>query len=210
MSEPEDSDFLRILVEDVDAAIARRNKDDMQSTRRDLVRAVFAAIDGIVWAFRETVVDAARDTYGLTIEEQAVLSETTYSVSKSGQISTQAKFVPQRAMIKLVARIAFRISGEAVVDFSEAEWSLHKSATDVRNRITHPKSATDLHLSDHDVGASLDAFFWLFARLTDVMASTVNARLTYLGEFRETLRQLEAGHPETTALYKSLLSNDDK
>lgn len=209
MQKSDETKFLASLVEDVDLAIKRRDGSDTQSARRDLVRTLFAAIDGTVWAFRETVVDAASSTYGLTPEEEAVLSETAFNVSKSGKITAQAKFVPQRALIKLVTRIALRISRETLVDFSEAEWSKHKSATDVRNRITHPKSASDLYLSETDVQDSLDAFFWLFARLTDVMASTVNAQLSYLGEFKATLQLLEQGHPEVTELYNALLRRDE-
>lgn len=58
-------EFLGILMHDVLLAIQRRNLDDTQATRRDLIRTMFAAIEGASWEYREHVRSVATDLESL-------------------------------------------------------------------------------------------------------------------------------------------------
>lgn len=90
MQNEDSNSFLATLVLDVDKAMERQQEIDDQATRRDLVRTVFAAIDGIIWVFREEVTAAAQETYGLEHEELQVLEERTYSITKTGRDDIQS------------------------------------------------------------------------------------------------------------------------
>jgi hypothetical protein len=205
---PEDS-FLLILLNDVGAAISRRKADDTQATRRDTIRTALAAIEGMVWIFREHVIDTAESTYGLENDEKLILQERQLSVSEQGKITEQLRFLPLATTVRFIARIASRLNGVEHFNFGAAEWDGFRKAIGIRNRITHPKSSRDLHVSKADVQAVTDALFWFLEGLTEIRAQSVETQKRYLGQFKEVLEKLKEGDPEMTALYKAVRDRED-
>lgn len=201
--------FAEMLVGDVLASMQRRSERDDQSSRRDLVRTSFAAIEGLAWVFREHVIEVAQSTYGLDEPEVRALSEVSYHVNDKGKISQQPKFIPLVSQIRLIARIAERISSNACIDFSGSDWDRLRNAVGIRNRITHPKTAADLELSGADADTCLAALFWFFTQASDAMERGNLAAKDYLGRFEDVLRKLRSGDPEVTALYNYLVQQDE-
>lgn len=199
-----DDSFLQILLNDVGAAISRRETDDTQATRRDMIRTAFAAIEGMVWIFREHVIDTAEHTYGLEEDEKLLLQERQLSVSEQGKITEQPRFLPLTTTVRFIARISSRLNGVDHFDFGASEWEGFRTAIGIRNRITHPKSSDDLHVSKSDVDEVMSALYWFLEKLTDVMAGSVETQKSYLGQFKEVLEKLKAGDPEMRALYKAV------
>ena len=207
MDEARDDSFLQILLDDVGRAISRRRVDDNQATRRDMIRTAFAAIEGMVWIFREHVIDTAESTYGLENEERSILEERQLSVSEQGKISAQARFLPLTTTIRFIARIASRLNQVDHFDFGAAEWEGFRNGVGIRNRITHPKSADDLHVTEADVDQVMNALAWFLEKLTEVMAESVETQKRYLGQFKDVFEKLKAGDPEMTALYDAVRGN---
>lgn len=193
-----------MLGDDVRAAMGRRAQSDSQQSRRDVVRTIWAANEGLIWVLREHVTDCADMTYGLEAQEAAVLSETIYNVTSNGKISSQAKFVPLLDMFRLLGRIAARIEPDAAIDFGTTGWDSLVKSQRIRNRITHPKSRQDLHLTDDDIFATELGFFWLVEQAVDCMEKMNIATRDYLGQFDEVLEKLKAGDLEMTKLYDQL------
>lgn len=208
MASNEPDNFLNILVKDVAVSMSRKAASDTQVTRRDLIRTAFAAIEGLVWIFREEVIDAAESTYGLEDDEKAIFEERQLSITEQGKISAQSRFISLASTIRLVARIASRINEADDVDFSGRDWDRFRKAIAVRNRITHPKSVGDLHVTEDDVDQVTNALFWFLERHTDVLARTVTTRKSHLGQFKDVLHKLESDDPEITALYDALRQSD--
>jgi hypothetical protein len=209
MTESTEDSFLVALVSDVQASLRRQSVLDNQGTRRDVTRTTFAAIEGLVWGFREEIIDAAVSTYGLEEAEKAVLSETTFSLSDNGKISEKPTFNSLVATLRLCSRIAHRINSKVDIEFSDKEWNYLLEAKKIRNRVTHPKSLDDLHLSQVDVLRTVEAFHWLFEKLTDVLETTIQTRSSYLGSFEDVLSKLKDGDPEVTNLYNALAAARD-
>ena len=204
MAETPDDSFLLILLKDVGTAIARRQCDDTQASRRDMIRTAFAAIEGLVWIFREEVIDTAESTYGLEDDEKLILQERQLSVTEQGKITEQQRYLPLPTIIRFVARIAGRLNNVDHFEFGTAEWDGFRKAIGIRNRITHPKSADDLHISKADVDHVLDALYWFLEKHTEVSAQSVETRKRYLGQFKDVLEKLKTGDPEMTALYDAV------
>jgi hypothetical protein len=204
MAEVFDNNFLLILLHDVGAAISRREIDDTQSTRRDTIRTAFAAIEGMVWIFREHVIGTAEGTYGLEDNEKLILQERQLSVSEQGKITQQSRYLPLPTTVRFIARIASRLNGVDHFDFGESDWEGFRQAISIRNRITHPKSAEDMHVSNADVEQVFDALYWFFEKLTEVMAKSVETQKRYLGEFKDVFEKLQSGDPEMKALYQAI------
>lgn len=208
MDTPLNKSFVEILLTDVAGAMRRYEDSSTQAHRRDLVRTSFAALEGVVWIFREHVIEAARTTYGLERNEEIALSELSYQVAENGQIYGQPRFVPLLSIVRLIARIGDRIAPNAPIDFSGSEWRRVKDAIKIRNRITHPKSGEDMVLTQTEVETSLAALFWLLEGTSNVMETANIAARDYFGRFGEVLQKLKSGDPEVIALYNLIALSD--
>lgn len=151
--------FVGILVSDVIAVKSRQSEADTQQSRRELIRTVFAAVEGLVWVYRGHIVTAAQHIDALNPEEEIVLSETSYQITEQGKVVAQPRFTSLPAMIRLITRLANRVSPEFDVAFDTSDWEGFRRAIAIRNRVTHPKSESDLRIGDADIAVSLDAFY---------------------------------------------------
>jgi hypothetical protein len=195
--------FMRTLIEDVISATHTLDVGDNQLNRRHLIRVLFAAIEGLVWTYREDILGIAKSTDTLTAKEEYAFSEVTYQVTPQGKITEQARFVPILGMFRLTTRLAQRIDTTLEVRFDDAGWNALKLATDIRNRITHPKTEADLQISDIDLKTCRAGFDWLFeVCISATMAATAAFR-SYLKTFDAVLEALRSGDPETWAEYKA-------
>ena len=201
--------FFGMLSEDVALSLARRESDDSQASRRDLIRTMFAAIDGYVWQYRGHVQSIVNNIEPLSPLLELALSETSYVVTESGKVETQIRFISLTSMIRLVTRTAEKHCPGLNVDFSQAGWSNLQQAIKVRNRITHPKSKVDLEITPTDIDTSLAGFLWLCELIVTVMESTNSAAAQYLTEFREVAEALTRSDPTAVATYKAVLSRSE-
>jgi hypothetical protein len=208
MEQTHDDSFLKTLLQDIGAALSRNEIANNQASRRDTIRTAFAVIEGLVWIFREEIAATAEQTYGLDDDENTVLQERQLSVSEQGKISAQARYLPLTTTIRFVARIASRITGAEHFDFGGADWDNFRKALSIRHRITHPKSANDLHVSNGDVEQVTSALFWFLEMHAKVLGQTVETHKRYLGQLDEVLEKLKEGNPEMTALYNTLREDD--
>ncbi|OJW76251.1 MAG: hypothetical protein BGO57_08570 [Sphingomonadales bacterium 63-6] len=194
-------DFTSVLVLDVVAAMQRYRAEKTQANSRDLIRSIFAAVEGSVWLYRQHVTSIAKSIEAITREEELALAETAYLVNANGTVSEQMRFIPLPALIRLTTRIANRIDPRTETRFDIPGWESFQRAIAIRNRITHPKTKSDLLVSERDVDTCHAAFFWLLQLTESGMEAVVSAFRAYVEEMREIFEKLKAGDPEITALY---------
>ena len=202
--------FFVILMQDVMRSFERARADDCQASRRDLIRTMFAAIEGSVWEYREHVRSTVDTVAEISPIMALALSETSYTVSETGKLTEQKRFISIIAMIRLLTRIAEENCAGLKVDFSDVGWSSLKQGIIIRNRITHPKRQEDLNIVDDDIETSKAGFFWLLNMIVTVMAATNERASQYLDNLRLFTQQLKNGDPKALAAYQTqLLSNRD-
>jgi hypothetical protein len=202
--------FIGILIIDVMIAQRRWKENDVQSTRRDLIRTMFAAIEGLVWEYREQVRSDAKVIDDLPIIVDLALLEKSYTVSETGKVTEQQRFVSLTTMIRLVTKVAEIICPGLKVDFSDAGWASLKIALKIRHRVTHPKKIADLSISEEDILTAEKGFFWILDMTASVQECLLSNQKQYLASFSDILAKLQAGDPETVAAYeKQLLKLDD-
>jgi hypothetical protein len=192
--------FLQVLVADVIRALERQ--PDSQSNRRDLIRASFAAIEGLVWFYRKHVENVAKDIDQISPMTEMAFSELTYRVTESGVVEPQTRFMTMTSMIRLTTNVAQKLSPELKVDFGVKGWTDLLKFVAIRNRITHPKTLTDLHISADELEVSQSAFFWLLKLVGDVMELTNKASAKRLDALREITALLASGDEHALALYR--------
>lgn len=194
-------DLLKVMLQDVDQALDRAQLQDTAGDRRNLMRTIISAAEAVSWVFRGHVLAIARELEDPDPLVELAFAEASFSVSERGEIIEQARYVSLTAMIRLIVRVAQSIRSDLEVDFGTNGWQSLKSAIQARNRITHPKSAADLTITDAEVEMARAGFFWLLD-MTAYVSEEVLKELAFSAMItREVVDDLIAGDPDTLALY---------
>ncbi len=206
---PLNATFLTILLMDVDAAMSRRSKENNGAHRRELIRTAFAAIEGVIWAFRERIAFVAGELGILEIAEQVALRETSYAVTEKGKVIEQPRYLSMSAAFRLTSRIAARIAPEIDNPFSGSGWDTFRAALDIRHRVTHPKSAGDLAVGDAEITTALDSFYWAMEVMMTAMQAVDLAYGSWIAEMQTMLDGLKRGDPAILETYRQIRDEGD-
>lgn len=179
--------FARTLVLDVIAAGERFDADSSERHARELVRAVFAAIEGLTSHLKDQIAESVHDYAKLSIHERAALAEESYSLDERGTVRSQPRFLPLPSTIRLLVSLFQRFQPHYEVDFSRDGWAALRSSVEVRNRIVHPRSEMDLKISRREVSRAMAAFHWFL----DLHLSMMTEHGVFLNETVRFLRELE-------------------
>ncbi len=201
--------FAGILLTDVAAVMRRYDTDQSQQVRREIIRTLFAAIEGFAWLYREHIVEAANTMESLEPKEKIALSELSYQVTEQGTINSQQRYISMLAAFRLITRIAARISPELNIRFDTGEWNQLRKAIDVRNRISHPKKRADLEIDDQDLALAQRAFLWLLDTVMSAMEVTNATLKHYNTEFRSILADLRSGDPAILTEYRAVIARQE-
>lgn len=194
--------FLRALVEDVQHAMALATAHDEPSDRRNGLRSIIAATEGLSWIYRTHVLSVARELDSPTPLMELAFSESSFFVSEDGEIVEQTRFISTTAMIRLSTQTAERLCPGLDVDFGTSGWQMLKVAIRMRNRITHPKGIDDLIVSTQDLETANAGFVWLLAIVVHVMEHTLRELAIFAQIGRKLVEQLREGDAETMALFQ--------
>jgi hypothetical protein len=135
-----------------------------QPERRIYVRSVFATIEAWIYAMKQMALKWHPDPMCPTISEaeRAFAQELEYKLTDSGEVESR------RAKISLEVnlRFAFRLFAKSGyltsdLDVSGSEWQVFRRAIKIRDRITHPKSVSDLNISDDDFKDVTTGLGWI-------------------------------------------------
>jgi hypothetical protein len=159
---------VQVLAGDVQAAAKLSKTKDTQFARRAYVRAAFALVEGNLNLMAEVILNAmSRGEIALKQEELEVLRQKRVS----GDNVEKPKFVSLPDRTTRVLEIFPRLFDKRFrPDKGSQGWRDFKDAIGIRNRITHPKDASSLHIPN----AELDNV----ERAREWFAATVEALLT--------------------------------
>ena len=202
--------FYGVLGYDVVDAMERMKENDCQSSRRDFVRSAFAAIEGWLWKYRQSIQSTIGSVRDLSPIEASAFAETSYTISDSGKLREQVRFAPMTVMLRFITRIAEAECGEQLIDFSSADWTNFNQAIGTRNRITHPKVVQDLTLSDEDIAVVHAGLLWLFGVVVNGSEKLNLLLVDHVQSMREISAALSAGDSSMLALYNSVLESPKK
>lgn len=196
------SDFIQSLMLDVQWALDQLAISDTPPARRNLIRTLVSATEGLSWAYRVHILSVAKHLDAATPLMEMALMEATYFVSEKGELVEQARYISMTAMIRLTTKIAQTFCDTVEVDFGSSGWADLKSTIAVRNRITHPKGVDDLRISDAELHKAQEGFFWYSNSAVTVMEQVVKAFGEHTKMAKDLLARLAAGDPDAIALYE--------
>lgn len=191
-------EFLRILADDVQHALDRT---DAESERRNLLRTIISAAEGVSWIYRAHVLSIAKEFDAATPLIDLAFSEATYSVNEQGNIIEQARYISLTAMIRLTTKVAQSLCPDLNVDFGSQGWQSLRDTIRLRNRITHPKNAADLSISFKEIDDAKTGFFWFLDMSMHVMEATMKEFSALAADMGQVVEKLKSGDPDTLALY---------
>lgn len=145
------------------------------SDRRNLVRSVFAFIEGNAYFLRQMLLKSFQDV--LSPEIQLALAEQQIEISGNGTVKKKAMRAGALNMLKLTfssfETVLPNLSGVkcAGPDFESLVRSIN-----VRDRLMHPKSARSLTVSDEEIRDIAQAFVWFGLMLMNIIKAA-NAAL---------------------------------
>jgi len=160
----------KILHEDIFHSLggAKEDEEINEIAARALLRATFAYIEAMVYCLKSMALRlSAFDIGKFTPAEKAILAENAYELDDKGRVKTQVKYIP---LLKNI-RFAFDAGGRALalqhkLDVGNTRWESFQKALAIRNRITHPKTVADLHISEKDSKYLEDGLEWFVDNLT--------------------------------------------
>lgn len=143
--------------------------DYSNTDRRLIVRSTFSFIEGMLFQLKQlSLVAAAEKKRPLLPEEIAMAKEVDYELDESGAI----KPVKAKLRFKGNFRFAFKLfiksnalDQKFMPDLGGREWNKLVNALKIRDRITHPKSESDLNISDEEIQNALLVYDWVYAQI---------------------------------------------
>lgn len=159
----EDADDLRdVLLGDVQASL--EHEPLSASDKRSLIRATFAAVEGLLSELRQELSQHA--TSKLSRAQLALLNEERYSIGNSGieQVERDHQSLKQR--VKFTVHVVQQLHPDYKIDFGDAGWQKLLASLTVRDRLMHPRSRTDLDVADSEIQAAFIGLLWF---VTDVL-----------------------------------------
>lgn len=175
-STPAETDFVDELGHDVTEAEKLLRLVSSQTNRRAYTRTAFSAIEGIANNLKLQVLDEM-EPRDLSIAELATLREEAYSINGKGEPYAQPRFIRLEDNLAFALRMYMRLHGlECEIDRSGTGWQSFKNALQIRHRVTHPRRADDLMISDVEIGTVELAYGW-FMQTVIANMTKVNAHL---------------------------------
>jgi hypothetical protein len=170
-----------LLIDDVSVSI---KQEDSPASRRSFIRAVFAFVEGCTYRFKLLALSFAthRDK-SLSVGEVSVLSGQAFSVDDNGNIRVRRLLISPSANLQLATRLAARCFNVDTPKPAESKigWNRFNKAVKLRNRITHPNTASDLAVSDAELQLVNHAFMWSVSILALLLTAAVEKLVGELG-----------------------------
>jgi hypothetical protein len=193
---------LRVEVSELMGSMGQRDSDGRLSIdlhavpnlkARMLVRSIFACLEGIVFGMKQLAAAVNGADGPLSAEERIVCKELAWGLTGRGLAKSVAMHLPAEPNVKFAFAVtakAFRVSFK--LDTSSQGWQCFVRSRSLRNRLTHPKRASDLEISNVELREAIEAFDWFNLQL-GVITGTVNSNLQkateYLGAMLELIQQ---------------------
>lgn len=171
--------IVTILLEDVERLLAGGAEPPTEpADRRAFVRAVFACLEGITHATKGLALSMFDDLgVTLTAAERALLLDEEYRLGDKGLAKVGVPYLKLKPHLSFAFGMVDRvIEPDVSVNHGSKEWSDLNVALERRNRLTHPRTASDLEVTDEELESTTHVFFWVMKKLTQSVLGSVLAR----------------------------------
>ena len=172
-------DMARILASDAESAQQRIDTGKSQNARRDFVRALFANFEGMCYLMRQFALNSLLEK-PLTpddIPKVTALAEASVVIKEDGKVRPTDLRTPLRNILAFSFRTFSENWGgvSVTLDKSGTGYRAFDLSIPVRDRITHPKAAADMEISDTELETLKAADQWFLENLDAILKAAENA-----------------------------------
>ena len=161
------SDLVGIVAEDTGHARYLVSNHDTPYNRRSLFRTFFAGVEGITYTLKQELLLEA-GSVGYSPEEIAPLRDEGYSINAKGEASVTTKYLPTELSLLFALKLFTITHDERFTPNTKSSgWKSFVSSLRVRHRLTHPKRAEDLQVSDDELRRLESAIGWFTSSVTN-------------------------------------------
>ncbi len=163
--------LIQNLLADVTKCLDLVNAERTQFARRNFVRALFAAVEGITWALKQTaLMHHALGYVPLSPGEQAMLAEVSPDIDDKGQVTERQAHIALKHNVRFALQTFAKTEGLTfILSVSDDGWESFQKSIRIRDRLMHPKNANDLTVSDEETGILDRASGWWATQLGDLL-----------------------------------------
>ena len=183
------TELIEVLNRDVQQLILEYNESPSQIKRRGLIRAIFAYIEGNIFKIKEEIVikECHKRKPILDIEEIILLKEKSLYIDNKGKVKSSAKYSELSANIRFTLNCyAKSMQINHVLNLNRLEWKCIIESIAVRNRITHPKNASELEVSENELVKAFISYMYfkkviidLFEKKTLKLKGTIPGQIAF-------------------------------
>ncbi len=153
---------LAALSEDLDRCRKYLDAEDNQFWRRTLFRTTFAMMEAMNNTLREKALEAAcgggKTSFNAT--RIGFLGEYTFRIDETGRLKEEFLRLPFLNYTAFLLRSLAEESNVQATFFSKHGWDDLRKSVQVRHRLTHPKTDTDMTISNEEIEKLNSAVEW--------------------------------------------------
>ena len=170
-----------VASEDVSALLRRRRQPDNATDQRALVRSVFAFVESMLFAMKQQILIALVEApHGFTIAEFALLRDESYEVAENGEARVKTAKITLKSNLKFTfASWAKALGTKSKLDLSDEGWQNFQAALKVRDRLMHPKRASDLDVTEEEIKSATAAYFWFYTAYSLALIQVVKTTMQH-------------------------------
>jgi len=147
---------------------------DDQTFRRVFVRASWSYIEAVVFGLKQLVLTACTlGSEDLSFKTRGFLSEQRIEVNSRGEAKVLVVHTETMKNIKMTLKLAstqFDVAWRPA--FGNGSWDRLRQSLQIRHRLTHPKTATELQVQDEELDLHREAFMWFAQGFNEFLVST--------------------------------------
>jgi hypothetical protein len=163
-----------------EVAKIQAGQEDNEMAVRAVLRTLFAWVEATVFALKRIALKTTEHKELFSPAELAMLHEHSYDLDEKGKAKIQTKFIPLPKNLRFAFESCSRAFGiRNTLDVGNTGWDSFQKAIEMRNRITHPRTPEDLHISDEDFAQIELAISWFSHNVRELINQLV-ARLERL------------------------------
>lgn len=149
-----------ILVSDLNQTKELCASSDSQFSRRMMVRAFFAFIEGLAFHLRQVTLASCRTMPNFTPGEIFLLSEKKYQIDDKGNVREGDNYLRTAPGYLFSLRMYSKLHGAEYKPELGRGWDSFRRALAIRDSITHPKSADKLEISAETLAEFIAGAEW--------------------------------------------------
>lgn len=173
---------MKQLLADTMYSAKNLESNDCQPARRAFVRSVLVYIEGSIWILKKTCIQA-KGSARHCIPELMCLIEGSAEIASNGSVKIRPMFVKTADNLRFVVfmlRKYFSIQYDLGV--GTKPWTEFVDSIKIRNRITHPKSLSDLTITDMEIEQVKRVSSWYNAMIFYITSNLPREKPTIGGQ----------------------------